>query len=83
MSLSQLKSRLSSNARELLTEHLIKAVAYCRQGGDHFILFPWATEGDLEEYWKSHEPQRGMEFATWLFTQLAGVAGAHRGAAPR
>jgi len=63
-------------ARNLETEHLIKALAYYRKGKDHFLLFPWATGGDLEVFWRKTEPQNSNEFTTWIFTQLAGMAGA-------
>jgi len=63
-------------ARNLETEHLIKALAYCRQGKEHFILFPWATKGDLEAFWTKTDPQNSDAFTTWIVTQLAGMAGA-------
>lgn len=57
--------------------HLIKAIAYYTSGRKHFIMFPWAGEGNLRDFWETDPPRKlDGEFLSWAFGQFCGLAGA-------
>ncbi|KAH7156589.1 hypothetical protein EDB81DRAFT_928634 [Dactylonectria macrodidyma] len=62
--------------RGLKSEHLIKAIAYYKQGKSHCFMFPWAEQGNLWEFWmnKQNTPNTSRSCLTWVFTQLTGLA---------
>ena len=56
--------------------HLMKAIAYYRQGEEHYFMFPWAELGNLWEFWQNNTPKTDEGYIVWIFTQLTGLAGA-------
>ncbi|KAH7110127.1 kinase-like domain-containing protein [Dendryphion nanum] len=60
--------------RELDHPHLIKAIAYYKKGDRHYVMFPWATQGNLQDFWNRGPYTLDPGFFEWVFTQLCGVA---------
>ncbi|KAI0436543.1 kinase-like domain-containing protein [Xylaria telfairii] len=58
--------------------HLINVIASFRRGQDYFFLFPWASRGDLESWWRSDakEEQRTPEMIRWILGQMKGIISA-------
>lgn len=56
-------------------DHLVKLVASFDRG-DHFFLFPWAEQGDLNNVWwnQMQTDARTPKFVRWAFEQMAGLA---------
>jgi serine/threonine protein kinase len=53
--------------------NFIKGIAYYRLAGNHFFIFPWAEEGNLEQYWAKAD--RGLASThCWALDQMAGLA---------
>jgi serine/threonine protein kinase len=62
--------------RGLKCDHLIKAIAYYKQSGEHYFITPWAKYGDLWNFWMTTEkkPRTDKDYFIWAFGQLAGIA---------
>ncbi len=58
--------------------HFVKVVAYYEKDKKHFLLFPWAENGNLRDYWKAQTPDLGRHYLSWAFKQLIGLAEAIR-----
>ena len=55
--------------------HLIQVVASFSIEQDFYFLFPWATDGDLDRFWKENSTKyRTIEVIKWAFTQMKGLA---------
>ncbi|KAF1964817.1 HET-domain-containing protein [Bimuria novae-zelandiae CBS 107.79] len=64
--------------RNLEHPHLVNAVAYYTKGKNHYIIFPWASRGNLRDFWERDPPKLDHKFLTWVFAQLCGLAEALR-----
>lgn len=53
--------------------HFIRGIAYYTQRGEHFFLFPWAEDGNLEQYWDRADPSLASTHC-WALKQMAGIA---------
>lgn len=53
--------------------HFIRGIAYYTQADNHFLLFPWTEEGNLEQFWAKADPALPSTHC-WAFKQLAGLA---------
>ncbi|KAF4833861.1 Serine/threonine-protein kinase ULK3 [Colletotrichum tropicale] len=63
--------------RDLRHPHLIRAIAYYTRGNQHFLVFPWASGGNLRDFWQKNPPRKlDADFLAWAFTQLSGLASA-------
>ena len=62
--------------REVNHPHLIRAIAYYTRNDKHFLLFPWATLGNLRDFWKKDPPKLTPEYLEWVFRQLCGLTSA-------
>lgn len=51
-------------------------MAYYTKGHDHYIIFPWATRGNLRDFWEADPPKLDQSFLRWVFTQMLGLADA-------
>jgi len=60
--------------RKLDHTHLIKAIAYYKKGGKHYVMFPWANRGNLRDFWNKDPPTLDTEYLKWAFTQFCGLA---------
>ncbi|KAJ4293284.1 hypothetical protein N0V90_008566 [Kalmusia sp. IMI 367209] len=60
--------------RNLNHPHLVNAVAYYTKGKSHYIVFPWASRGNLRDFWEERPPKLDRPFLKWVFTQLSGLA---------
>lgn len=53
--------------------HFIKGIAYYIQDEKHFFLFPWAEDGNLEDYWAKADPSLASTQCSAI-KQMAGLA---------
>ncbi|PVH91951.1 kinase-like protein [Periconia macrospinosa] len=60
--------------RKLNHPHLVRAVAYYTRGKSHYIMFPWADQGNLRDIWVKDRPKLDEKFLQWVFSQLYGLA---------
>lgn len=59
---------------EFDTPHLIKAAAFYRKGDSLFFVFPWASHGNLLDFWKGNSPKiHDKRYVEWLLGQLLGI----------
>ena len=64
--------------RKLQHRHLVKLVATCQIRDSYALLFPWASGGNLSDFWVSKNEERTPAFCLWSFRQILGLAGALR-----
>ncbi|KAI1173821.1 kinase-like domain-containing protein [Nemania sp. FL0916] len=60
--------------RTIVNEHLSQPLACCEQARS--IFFPWATGGDLCNFWEANGPQklqRTPEIFLWTLRQICGI----------
>ncbi|KAI0144540.1 kinase-like protein [Xylariaceae sp. FL1272] len=65
----------------LIHPNLIKHIATCQQGTICFVIFPWASGGNLFDLWKSTPKAlrpRGPDLLQWSFQQMFGIVDAIR-----
>ncbi|KAK3361452.1 kinase-like domain-containing protein [Lasiosphaeria ovina] len=79
------KTKITNEARNLdlirqkvKSDYIIKAIAFYEQGGQCYLVFPWAERGTLQEHWMhgGYESERttlDKDFVAWFFQQLSGV----------
>ncbi|KAM7213460.1 HET domain containing protein [Rhypophila decipiens] len=53
--------------------HFIRGIAYYTQAENHFLLFPWTEEGNLEQLWAKTDSTLPSTHC-WAFKQLKGLA---------
>jgi serine/threonine protein kinase len=57
--------------------HLIKAIAAYRIGEQRCLIFPWATGGNLVNYWENYERKtQEMDSLQWIVRQFVGICSA-------
>ncbi|KAI0505812.1 kinase-like protein [Xylaria bambusicola] len=58
--------------------HLIRQIATIEQGKSYYIIFPWASGGNLSDFWKSpRTPETEyLKPLTWCLEQMFGLADA-------
>ncbi|KAM0228896.1 hypothetical protein ACHAPO_010420 [Fusarium lateritium] len=71
--------RVLEKTKSLGDPHLITCIAAIERGNERYLLFPWAQDGNLREYWEaSTERFNGRVAVTELLVQLKGLATALR-----
>ncbi|GAP87898.1 putative protein kinase domain-containing protein [Rosellinia necatrix] len=61
--------------REFPHNHLIEVIAYCEISEmERYFLFPWAEDGNLQQYWNEKTPHLDSAYVKWVFSQLTGLA---------
>ncbi|KAF2704369.1 kinase-like protein [Pleomassaria siparia CBS 279.74] len=63
--------------RRLDHGHLIKHLATYKKDTNYYIIFPWASGGNLRNFWKLKDTRpRDTGLASWSLRQMLGLAGA-------
>lgn len=71
--------RVLEKTRSLGDPHLVTCIAAIERGNERFLLFPWAQDGNLREYWEATSPRfDGKAAITEALVQLKGIATALR-----
>ncbi|KAI5460320.1 kinase-like domain-containing protein [Mariannaea sp. PMI_226] len=60
--------------RSLSSRHVMKAIATCTRGSSYYIFFPWATGGNLKDFWKLETTRRTRLPTRWSLNQMLGIA---------
>ncbi|KAB5571983.1 kinase-like domain-containing protein [Coniochaeta sp. 2T2.1] len=57
-------------------KHLVSLLTACKHGPHYYLVFPWAHEGNLKEFWKNTklEPPLEKKNIAWIISQCHGVA---------
>ncbi|PMD58640.1 kinase-like protein [Hyaloscypha bicolor E] len=74
-----LEKKNLNDIRRLQHRHLIKHIATCqiRDGYCYAILFPWASGGNLSNFWTHKDStERAPDLFLWCFQQLLGLVDA-------
>ncbi|KAF4988794.1 hypothetical protein FDECE_14918 [Fusarium decemcellulare] len=61
--------------RDLKHPHLIRAIAAFKRGTDRCFVFPWADEGNINDFWQNHSQSilhPGIMF--WAIGQMKGIS---------
>ena len=63
---------------ELEDKHIVQFITSFQWGTEedmnHYLLFEWADGGNLDDFWKLHDPERSASFMKWVIEQLFGLA---------
>ncbi|KAM0236219.1 hypothetical protein ACHAP5_009470 [Fusarium lateritium] len=71
--------RVLEKTKSLNDPHLITCIAAIERGNERYLLFPWAQDGNLREYWETpSEIFHGRVAITEALVQLKGLATALR-----
>ncbi|SCO76560.1 uncharacterized protein FRV6_00772 [Fusarium oxysporum] len=71
--------RVLEKTKSLSDPHLITCIAAIERGNERYLLFPWAQDGNLREYWETpSERFYGRAAITEALVQLKGLATALR-----
>ncbi|TXB97036.1 hypothetical protein FocTR4_00011158 [Fusarium oxysporum f. sp. cubense] len=71
--------RVLEKTKSLSDPHLITCIAAIERGNERYLLFPWAQDGNLREYWETpSERFYGRAAITEALIQLKGLATALR-----
>ncbi|KAJ4246499.1 hypothetical protein NW762_013439 [Fusarium torreyae] len=71
--------RVLEKTKSLSDPHLITCIAAIERGNERYLLFPWAQDGNLREYWETpSEKFHGKAAITEALVQLKGLATALR-----
>ncbi|KAJ8133228.1 hypothetical protein O1611_g395 [Lasiodiplodia mahajangana] len=67
-------SQTLKTMRDLQHPHLIRAHSVINRGMDKCFVFPYAEEGDLAHFWKSHDTESEPNVMSWALMQMRGLA---------
>ncbi|KAL3600107.1 hypothetical protein FPOAC2_04338 [Fusarium poae] len=71
--------RVLGKTKSLNDPHLITCIAAIERGNERYLLFPWAQDGNLREYWETpSERFHAKDAITEALVQLKGLATALR-----
>lgn len=58
-------------------DHIVKLLATYQHRDSNYLLFPWATHGNLRSFWnETRDPDSREDSAPWMMEQLHGIASA-------
>ncbi|KAK1853545.1 tol-like protein [Colletotrichum chrysophilum] len=60
--------------RDLNHRHLIKALAAYKRGYFRCIIFQWAHEGNLRDFWKRDSSKLDENLVAWAINQMLGIS---------
>ncbi|KAF6797007.1 serine/threonine protein kinase [Colletotrichum sojae] len=75
----QQEARNLEQLRKLHDDNLIQHMFCCERQSRFFIVFPWATGGNLKDFWERNTNGRqSRELALWCLQQMLGITHALR-----
>lgn len=53
--------------------HIIRHLVSIDKGDKGYIIFPWAAEGNLQEFWEASEQKASQKLVFWSLQQMLGL----------